>query len=414
MTSSETKPNGPLPSGFQYGGVACGIKPSGKPDLSMIVTDRPVVAAGVYTQNQVVAAPVMLCRERTPSQTIRAVVTNSGNANACTGEQGMRDAREMSRYVAGHVGCDESDVLVMSTGVIGRALPMDRVRSGIDQAFAQRSSDRSAFLAAADAIRTTDNDRKIAFRTIPCDFDSGEPAESAAGGIGECHIAAMAKGAGMIAPNMATLLAVICTDAAISSQQAQRMIADAASISFNRASVDGHTSTNDTLLLLASGQGDPLRGDDLQRLSAAINEVSIELAKKLVADGEGASHLMAIHVSGAADDRSAECIARTVAASPLVKTAITGGDPNWGRIVSAAGYADALIVPDRTSLQICGNLIYQNGTPQKFDAAVLSQAMKDHAEIEIELKVGDGPGKATFWSSDLTVDYVRFNSEYTT
>ena len=389
-----------LPEGFRYAGVACGIKVSGKPDLSLITSDWPVVSAGVYTQNQVVAAPVVLCRSRTPSRSIRAVVTNSGNANACTGEQGERDALEMCSRVAERLGCEPADVLVMSTGVIGKQLPMDRLRIGIDDAFECRSSDRSGFDAAAQAILTTDQDRKIAFRTVQCER--------------EIHIAAMAKGAGMIAPNMATMLSVICTDASLTVEDAQRTIEHAVSLSFNRASVDGHTSTNDTLLLLASGQGDPLAGDDLARVGEAINEVSIQLAKELVADGEGAKHVMTIRISGAGDDAAAETIAHTVAASPLVKTAITGGDPNWGRIVSAAGYAQAKIDPAKTSLEICGKRIYDNGTPLSFDAADLSRIMKSEKEVDINLCVGDGAGKATFWSSDLTPQYVRFNSEYTT
>lgn len=389
-----------LPDGFRFAGITCGIKASGKSDLSLITTDHPVVAAGVYTQNQVVAAPVLLCRSRTPSATIRAVIGNSGNANACTGEQGMADAKEMCQQVAERLGCDAEDVLVMSTGVIGQLLPMDRLRAGIDEVCECHSPDLASFEAASEAILTTDKDKKVRHRTVRAGRD--------------IHIAAMAKGAGMIAPNMATMLAVICTDACLTIEDAQRLIQDAASISFNRASVDGHTSTNDTLLLLASGQGEPLAGADLQSLSQAINEVSIELAKELVADGEGAQHVMAIRVTGAHDDKAAETIARTVAASPLVKTAITGGDPNWGRIVSAAGYAEAFLRPEETSLRICGTLIYEHGTPREFDAAALSKTMQGSPEVEIELRVGDGAGAATFWSSDLTVQYVRFNSEYTT
>ncbi len=392
-----------LPHGFRFSAAASGIKPSGKPDLSAIVTDRPVTAAGVYTQNQVVAAPVVLCKQRTPSKSIRAVVTNSGNANACTGEQGMLDAAEMCDRVAQKIGCRPSDVLVMSTGVIGTTLPMDRVREGIDRVCAEPASDRSAFDAAAEAILTTDQGKKVAFGKFRLDD-----------GRDEIRVAAMAKGAGMISPNMATMLAVICTDAAVTDKDAQQLIADAAKISFNRCSVDGHTSTNDTLLLLASGDGSPLSGEDLRRLAETVNGISIQLAKELVADGEGASHVITMEVEGAADDSSAERIARTVAASPLVKTAVTGGDPNWGRIVSAAGYADAVVQSDRTSLKICDRLIYENGAPRDFDAAALSEMMKRQPEVVIQLKVGEGPGKATFWSSDLTVQYVRFNSEYTT
>ena len=390
-----------LPSGFRFAGVTCGIKQSGKPDVSLIVADEPVVAAGVYTQNQIVAAPVVLCKGRTPSDKIRAVITNSGNANACTGDQGMKDAIAMCQRVAQKIGCDEDQVLVMSTGVIGQHLPMDCITKGIDSAAESLANDAKAFIASAEAIRTTDKDRKTATRQIKCGDQS-------------YTIAAMAKGAGMIAPNMATMLAVVLTDAPLDGQQAQDILRHAADISFNKVSVDGHTSTNDTLLLLSSGRGEPLSGPALKQFTDELNELSIELAKQLVADGEGATHVMQIHVHGAENDAAASTIAKTVAASPLVKTAITGGDPNWGRIVSAAGYADAKIHPENTSLKICGETIYDNGLPKTFDAATLSAKMKESAEVEIDLKVGDGLGKATFWSSDLTTDYVRFNSEYTT
>jgi glutamate N-acetyltransferase/amino-acid N-acetyltransferase len=396
VTSSER-----LPTGFRFSGVACGIKPSGKLDLSLIVSDSPVVGAGVYTQNQIVAAPVVLSRARTPSTAIRAVVTNSGNANACTGEVGMRDAEEMCRDVAARVGCDPSDVLVMSTGMIGQSLPMDCVRQGIADAAENLAEGMDAFALSADAIRTTDKDRKTGCRTFPC-------------GGREISIAAMAKGAGMIAPNMATMLGVILTDAPLSTDTAQAVLSEAADKSFNCVSVDGHTSTNDTLLLLASGQGESLSGIALETFQRHVNELSIELAKMLVADGEGATHVMAIRVYGAEDDKSARTIAETVAASPLVKTAITGGDPNWGRIVSAAGYADAKIKPEQVSLRICGQTIYENGAPLPMDEASLSGEMKRSEEIAVELRVGDGTGEARFWSSDLTTEYVEFNSLYTT
>lgn len=390
-----------IPTGFRFSGVACGIKASGKPDLSLIVTDRPVRAAGVYTTNQIVAAPVVISKARTPSATIRAVVTNSGNANACTGQQGMQDAVAMTAEVARHVGCDPEDVLVMSTGVIGHALPMQKVAGGIANASAALQADTDAFLASADAILTTDVGRKIVSTTVTIDDQS-------------YRIAAMAKGAGMIAPNMATMLGVVLTDAPISADVAQQTLSAAAKISFNRVSVDGHTSTNDTLLLLSSGEGTPLQGSALDQFQGAINRVCIELAKKLVADGEGATHVMAIRVTGAATESDAEQIAKTIAASPLVKTAITGGDPNWGRIVSAAGYAGPKIEPAKTSLKIGETTIYESGSPKPFDAKQLSHWMKATEEIEIHLQVGTGPGKAEYWASDLTCDYVRFNSEYTT
>lgn len=396
-----------LPRGFRFAGVACGIKPSGKPDLSLIVAEQPVVAAGVYTQNQIVAAPVILCRQRTPSTSIRAVVTNSGNANACTGPQGMENAEEMCRSIAQHVGCREDEVLVMSTGVIGKPLPMDRVNNGIDEAIKRLGDQSSDFQSASDAILTTDQSRKVASRVLEIDGKN-------------VTLTAMAKGAGMIAPDMATMLAVVMTDAVLTPQQAQKMIADSAEISFNCASVDGHTSTNDTLLLLASG-GSDVRineksggGDDESRFVACLNELCIDLAKQLVADGEGARHWMQIRVSGALDHDDAKVIAKTIGASPLVKTAITGADPNWGRIVSAAGYAGPSITPEKTSLRLCGVTIYDNGSPVEFDAKALSQAMKQADEVTVDVTVGDGPGEAMYWASDLTTEYVRFNSEYTT
>lgn len=390
-----------LPAGFRFAATACGIKPSGKLDLSLIVADSPVRGAGVYTTNQIVAAPVLLCQNRTPSATIRAVVTNSGNANACTGDRGTQDALAMTEQVAAKIGCDPSGVLVMSTGMIGQTLPMQNVSTGIDDAVSKLADGDDAFLAAADGILTTDVDRKVASTQINI--------------AGQTYcIAAMAKGAGMIAPNMATMLGVVLTDAPLSAETAAKVLKAAADVSFNRVSVDGHTSTNDTLLLLASGEGDALEGDGLDKFQSSVTDLCIELAKKLVADGEGASHVMAINVTGAASEADAELIAKTVAASPLVKTAITGGDPNWGRIVSAAGYAGPKIDPTKTSLKICGVAIYQDGTPQTFDEKTLSESMKAAKEVAIELQVGTGPGKAAYWSSDLTCDYVRFNSEYTT
>ena len=218
----------------------------------------------------------------------------------------------------------------------------------------------------------------------------------------------------MIAPNMATMLAVILTDAPIAQEGASDLLSNAVQRSFNRVSVDGHTSTNDTCLLLSSGEGEPLQGESLAAAGQHICDLSIELAKQLVEDGEGASHILSIRVTGAEDTASADVIAKTVAASPLVKTAITGGDPNWGRIVSAAGYAEAKIMPAKTSLKICGQTIYANGSPVEFDATRLSQKMKQASEVLIELTVGDGTGEAEYWASDLTTDYVRFNSEYTT
>ena len=390
-----------IPSGFQFAGVACGIKDSGKSDVSLIVCDKPSVAAAVYTQNKIVAAPVVICRDRTPTSSIRCVITNSGNANACTGDRGMQDAQRMCHAIADKVGCNASEVLVMSTGVIGKHLPMQNVETGICDAYEHLSSSDKAFTNAAEAICTTDRSRKTETRCLRIQNQN-------------ITIAAMAKGAGMIAPNMATMLSAICTDVSIVPDDAQAILKRVSDLSFNRVSVDGHTSTNDTLLLLASGEDEPIRGKDLEIFESALTELAINLAKQLVADGEGATHVMQIEVSGASSDASAERIARVVAASPLVKTAITGGDPNWGRIVSAAGYAEEPIEPHFTSLSIFNTVIFSQGSPQTFDTKALSEQMRREPQVDIRLSVGRGEGKAVFWASDLTTDYVAFNSEYTT
>lgn len=395
-------PSPELPGGFRFAGVACGIKPSGKPDISLIVADMPLVAAAVYTTNQVVAAPVQLCRQRTPAENIRGVVTNSGNANACTGQQGFENANEMCRLLAKRIVADPSQILVMSTGVIGKHLPMDRVQTGVDIAFNKLGSSLDHFHAAADAILTTDKARKIEIASFEID---GEPV----------RVAAMAKGAGMIAPNMATMLGVIFTDAALNPEQAQQLLGQIAAVTFNCVSVDGHTSTNDTLLLLASGSSGVHIGPSSEAVFAGhLQSVCRRLARQLVADGEGATHVIEIRVSGAQSDHDAETIARVIGASPLVKTAITGGDPNWGRIVSAAGYAGPKIQPEKTCLSVLGTEIYRDGAPISYDAKTLSGAMKAATDVILEIRVGDGNGAATQWASDLTVEYVRFNSEYTT
>ncbi len=390
-----------LPTGFRFAGATAKIKASGKPDISLIVTDKPVCGAGVFTQNKIVAAPVVLSRSRTPSSNIRAIITNSGNANACTGEGGDRDAIQMCKLVAEKIGCDESNVLVMSTGVIGRPLPMDKINHGIDLAYEALGSEPSNFIAAADAICTTDAYRKVAASSITI-------------GSKPIRIVAMAKGAGMIAPNMATMLAVIVTDASLSPEDTQKLLVDTADQSFNCISVDGHTSTNDTLLLLSSGTDEPLAGASLEQFATELKRLAIGLAKQIVADGEGATHVLNMHVCGAFDNASAKRIAKMICESPLVKCAITGGDPNWGRIVSAAGYCGEPLSPELTTLDVCGTTIYENGTPLAFDAAALSKKMKSQMDVQLDLRVGTGPGEATYYASDLTTDYVKFNSEYTT
>lgn len=399
----------PLPQGFRFAGTSCGIKtkPNTK-DITLIVSDVPATAAGVYTQNQVVAAPVILCRERTPSDKLRAVVVNSGNANACTGAKGLEDAGYMTRLTAQACSSQadpihEDQVLVMSTGVIGRFLPIEKIEQGIEAASKLLQSDEAGFLSAADGILTTDAGRKVTHRTCQ---------------VGErtIQISGMAKGAGMIGPNMATMLCCVTTDAPLNANDAQALLTDVANRSFNNISVEGHTSTNDTMLLLANGMagGDPLHGEELEAFRAHLTDMCIELAKQIPADGEGATHLIEVRVTGASSDSDARTISHEVASSNLVKTAIYGSDPNWGRIVSAAGYAGVPIETGKLCLKINGLSLFENGEPIAFDAKQASQSIREQHTALIELSVGSGPGICTHWTSDLTVEYVRFNSEYTT
>jgi len=392
-----------LPSGYQFAGVRCGIKSSGNLDYSLVWSDRPAVAAGVYTQNIVVAAPVEFDRLRTPSETCRAVVVNSGNANACTGERGMRDAVRMAADVAALRSIEETDVLVMSTGIIGEFLPMDCLQRGAEQACVELAAGEDAFHRAAKAILTTDKGEKSGAVKVPI-------------GSTESSLAGMAKGAGMIGPNMATMLATFMTDAMLRPEDAQRVLTEAVNKSFNCISVEGHTSTNDTVILLANGaQGEePLEGEDLDAFAACLTKLCIQLAKMIPDDGEGASHLVSIRVSGAETESAARTVAKSIAASALVKTGMTGNDPNWGRIVSAAGYAGVPFDPNAVTLSMNGELIYEKGRPAAFDAQILSESMRANREICVELDLGGGAAEAQFWTSDLTVDYVRFNSDYHT
>ncbi len=393
-----------IPLGFRFAGVHCGIKQDPtREDLSLVVATSPAVAAGVYTQNLVYAAPVAVDRRRTPSSSIRVVVTNSGNANACTGERGERDALEMARLAAVACGAEPEQALVMSTGIIGHFLPLDKIAVGIQAAAAKLASDPAAFLCAARGITTTDKSHKVASRTLQV---AGRTAT----------IVGMAKGAGMIGPNMATLLAVVMTDAALTPETAQASLTSAVADSFNCISVEGHTSTNDTVLLLASGAAcpQPLAGLDLDHFTQSLRELCIELARQIPADGEGATHLIAIDVRGCATRDDARRIAQTVADSALVKTAIAGGDPNWGRIVSAAGYAGVPFDPQRLSLTVNGTLLFDRGAPVKFDAATVSRSIRDQHETQLVLQLAQGDAAIRFWTSDLTVDYVRFNADYHT
>jgi glutamate N-acetyltransferase/amino-acid N-acetyltransferase len=393
-----------LPSGFQAAGIACGIKQDAtRADLALFVSELPAAAAGVFTQNRVCGAPVHVSRGRVPSQSARAVIINSGNANACTGQRGMDDAVWMTDSVAERLGCRPDEVLVCSTGVIGHFLPRDKLAAGIPVAFAGLDATQDAFAAAARAIMTTDTVPKQAVREVTV---AGK----------KVRVSGAAKGAAMIAPNMATMLAVIMTDAELSPEAADAILRHAVDRSFNCISVEGHTSTSDSVILLANGTAEtgPLDEDGRQTLQQTIDTVAEELAIAIVRDAEGADHLITIDVRGLASQQDAHLIARTVAESPLVKTAVTGADPNWGRIVSAVGYAGVELAEDEITLKMNGTLIYESGAPVSFDERAVSQSMRSSRDVHIELAFPLGNGAARFWTSDLTTEYVRLNSEYTT
>jgi glutamate N-acetyltransferase/amino-acid N-acetyltransferase len=315
----------------------------------------------------------------------------------------VRDAEEMARLAAVACGTEEGPSLVMSTGVIGSYLPMDKIAAGITNAAAKLGSDAESLLAAARGITTTDKSHKVAGRRVALTK-------------GDVQITGFAKGAGMIGPNMATMLCILLTDAALTPPAAQRMLERAVDESFNCISVEGHTSTNDTVLLLSSGLAheQTLGESDSATFEMALDDVCVELAKMIPDDGEGASHLIEIRVTGCATREDARRIARTVANSNLVKTGIAGADPNWGRIVSAAGYAGVDFDPQSLRLALNGTQVFQNGGPVDFDAGRVSDSLRQQRLALIELQFREGTAEARFWASDLTEAYVRFNADYTT
>jgi glutamate N-acetyltransferase/amino-acid N-acetyltransferase len=393
-----------LPRGYRFAGVRCGLRPDpNRLDLALVVSDGPAAAAGVFTQNRVRAAPVRVCQERLPSDAARGVVVCSSNANACTGRQGLDDARRMTAVAAEAVGCRPDQMLVCSTGVIGRLLPMDLIEPGIRAAAQRLEATPAAFDAVAHAILTTDTRIKTAARTVEVNS-------------AEVRLIGVAKGAAMIGPNLATMLAFVFTDAAVSAADLAALAGRAADQSFNCVSVEGPTSTNDTLLLFANGRagGATLEGEALGRFGDAVSAVCGELARAIAADAEGAAHLIVLDVEGLRDDEEARRVAKTVAESALVKTAVFGADPNWGRIVSAAGYAGVDFEEEDLSLWLGDLLLYHAGAPQPFDAVAASAYLKREPTVHLRLRFTLGAGKCTFWTCDLTHEYIRLNAEYTT
>jgi len=393
-----------LPQGYRFAGVHCGLKSEPNLlDLSLVVSDFPATVAGVYTRNLVCGAAVQVDRSRTPGTGFKAMVANSKVANDCTGEQGYRDALEMTKLAAHYAGAEPDKALVMSTGVIGVTLPMDKVRAGIADAAGQLASDEESFMRAARGIMTTDTVEKTASRQIT--FQDGTV----------ISLAGFCKGAAMIAPNMRTMLAMIMTDAALAPETAQQLLNEAVEESFNCISVDGHTSPSDTVLLFANGaaSSEP-QSKDCEKCADALREICIELAIKIPSDGEGVSHLIAIDVQGCRTREDAKKIARQVAEDVLVKTAIYGADPNWGRIVSAMGSAGVQFDLMKVSLQLNGFDLFQNGEPLPFDKSMVADSIRKNRDTHFLLTLQEGDAAIRFWTTDLTTEYVRLNSDYTT
>ncbi len=391
--------------GFTGHAAAADIRGSGdsdRLDVALVVSDRAAAAAGVFTRNTVRAAPVLLSEARVAAGgVIRGVVINSGNANACTGEQGVRDAEAMAAAAAHACGAGADEFLVCSTGVIGRHLAVERVRAGITNAAGDISE---GDLRVARAIMTTDTVPKRACAEFRID--------------GVVHrVGGMAKGAGMIHPDMATLIVVVTTDAAVAATDLQTALHYAVDDTFNCVTVDGDTSTNDTALLLANGAagGAPVGPgtDGWNVFTDALNAVCTSLAEQVVADAEGATRYFRVAVTGAASTSAARTLARTVAASPLVKTAIHGGDPNWGRIVAAAGRAGVGFDAAHATVSIAGMPVFANGAPVAVDLEEIATAFRAASvDIDIALAAGSASGRA--WGCDLSADYVHINADYTT
>lgn len=391
-----------LPHGFRFAGIVSGLRSEpNRRDLAAIISDSPAAAAGVFTQNRVCAAPVQISRARLPRADARAIVVCSGNANACTGEQGLADARRMAELVGGELRIPSEQVLVASTGIIGRPLPMPILEAGIPRAVRAARSGREAAADFAHAILTTDTVVKIASRVLPLDS-------------GSVTILGFAKGAAMIGPNLATMLGFILTDAAVGERDLHHVLKASCESSFNCVSVEGHTSTNDTVFLLANGSGPKLAGRDLAAFHDAVAGVSMDLARQIAMDAEGAQHLITIDVEGCRGDGEARQIAKAVAESALVKTAVFGHDPNWGRIVSAAGYAGVPFEERDLSLWLGDMPLYRDGVPLPFDEAAASAYLKTNREVRFHLRFALGTGRCTFYTCDLTYEYVKLNADYTT
>jgi glutamate N-acetyltransferase / amino-acid N-acetyltransferase len=385
--------------GFTAGAIAAGVKHgvADRLDVALLAADGPCVAVASFTRNQVIAAPCIVTKKHLARGVLRGAVVNSGNANACTGDQGERDALTMAAAAATAIGARPDEVAVASTGVIGIPLPADRIASAV----ARIRPTVEGWDDFSRAIMTTDTRPKVAEREV---WLRGKPV----------RIGGVAKGAGMIHPDMATLLAFVTTDARLDADGAGRALRVAVDASFNMVSVDGDTSTNDMTLLLASGaSGVAVEGEAWEPFVDALTEVCGELARAIVADGEGATKVFEVRVRGAASPADARTAARTITTSNLVKTAIHGADPNWGRILAAAGRSGARVDQSRASVRIGATTVFSRGAPCDWDPSAV-RASFERPTIEIEVDLGLGDGSATAWGCDLSSEYVHINADYTT
>ena len=398
----KTLPGGAaVAAGFVAGGVACGVRDSGTRDLGLLFSELPCEAAAVFTSNAVQGAPLGVTREAVEAGGVRAVVVNSGNANAATGERGTSDAYAMQALAAGVLGVSAHEVAVASTGVIGVYLPMDRIASGIEAASGALGADGTGF---AEAILTTDTRTKEA----AVEVEVGERTVTVGG---------TAKGSGMIHPNMGTMLAFLTTDAAVERECLQKTLGRATERTFNRVTVDGDTSPSDMALLMANGAAgnEPLTLDspDYPAFAVAVEGVARELAKEIARDGEGATRLVEVVVEGAKDEDSAAALAKSVAGSSLVKAAVFGEDANWGRVLTAMGYSGVAFDPELLNLWFGPVQVFAGGEPAEHEETQANAALSGE-RVRITARMGEGEASATAWGCDLSYEYVRINGSYRT
>ncbi|HEY1767264.1 MAG TPA: bifunctional glutamate N-acetyltransferase/amino-acid acetyltransferase ArgJ [Terracidiphilus sp.] len=408
-----------IPRGFRFGAATAGLKASGRPDFSLIVADAPASAAAAFTANRVTAAPLVVDKDnlRISGGRVRVIAINAGNANCAAGQAGLDAARTTCTAAAEVFGCQPSEVFPSSTGVIGVPLPAEKLVAAMPGLAARLGSESDCFLEVAQAILTTDTVDKTAFARLEAQQLPAAANGPARTGSHDVRIAALGKGSGMIHPQLvphATMLVYVLTDAAIEPADLHAYLVNSIEVSFNRISVDGDTSTNDTVLVLASGASGVSLGAGHAAFQAALTQVCTSLARQIVADGEGASHVVELRIAGAASDADALRVAKAIAHSPLVKTAWAGCDPNWGRLAAAIGYSGAEIDPARIDisfgpLPICRN----GGRAPAYDEAA-AHAYLSQKEFSISIELHQGAGSCVFWTTDLTAEYIHINADYST